>query len=327
MGLLIEGKWSDQWYDTKSSKGHFKRQDSLFRNWITKDGQPGPTGSGGFAAEAGRYHLYVSWACPWAHRTVIFRHLKGLDSMISLSAVHWLMGDQGWSFQPDDGVIADPIHQAEFMHQIYTAAKPDYTGRVTVPVLWDRRTNAIVSNESSEIIQMFNSAFDDIGARPGDYFPADLVSEMAEINDRIYHDVNNGVYKSGFATSQDAYEQSVATLFEALDWLEDRLAGQRWLMGDRLTAADWRLFPTLLRFDPVYYGHFKCSRRQLADYPNLWGYTRDLYQQPGIAQTVNMTHIRRHYHQSHPSINPHGILPEMPLRADFSAPHDRARLG
>lgn len=326
MGLLIEGKWADKWYDTRITKGHFKRQDSIFRNWITADGRPGPSGTGGFKAEPGRYHLYVSMACPWAHRTLIFRYLKGLQDMISLSVVHWLMAENGWSFEADDGVIADPLMDADFMHQIYTAAQPDYTGRVTVPVLWDKQTGSIVNNESSEIIQMFNSAFDGIGATPGDYFPAALREEIDSVNERVYHGVNNGVYKTGFATSQEAYDGAVDTLFETLDWLEDRLAGQRWLVGDQITAADWRLFTTLVRFDPVYYGHFKCSRRQLADYPNLWGYTRDLYQQPGIADTVNMDHIRKHYHSSHKTINPHGILPEMPARADFDAPHERAHL-
>ena len=326
MGLLIEGKWSDSWYDTRVTKGHFKRQDSIFRNWVTADGSPGSSGTGGFKAEAGRYHLYISLACPWAHRTLIFRYLKGLDQMISLSVVHWLMAEQGWSFAADDAVIADPLHNAEFMHQIYTAAQPDYTGRVTVPVLWDKQTGTIVSNESAEIIQMFNSAFDSVGATPADYFPPALQAEMDAVNERVYHGVNNGVYKAGFATSQEAYDGAVATLFETLDWLEERLSAQRWLVGDQITAADWRLFTTLVRFDPVYYGHFKCSRRQLADYPHLWGYTRDLYQQPGIAETVNMDHIRKHYHCSHKTINPHGILPKMPARADFNAPHDRSSL-
>ncbi len=326
MGLLVDGEWRDEWYDTKSTKGHFKRWDSVFRNWVTADGEAGPTGRGGFKAEAGRYHLYISYACPWAHRTLIFRTLKGLEDMIDVSAVHWIMAENGWTFEAGDGVIPDPILNARFMHQIYTAAEPTYSGRVTVPVLWDKRTATIVSNESSEIIEMFNSAFDGVGAKPGNYFPAHLGDEMAAVNQRIYDTLNNGVYKAGFATTEDAYLAAVEPLFETMDWLEQRLSKQRYLVGDQPTAADWRAFPTLYRFDAIYNSHFKCSRRRLIDYPNLWAYTRDLYQHPGIADTVNMEHARRHYFESHRSINPHGIVPVMPAGVDFSAPHDRAAL-
>jgi glutathionyl-hydroquinone reductase len=326
MGLLVNGEWRDQWYDTKSTDGHFKRWDSVFRNWVTADGEPGPTGVGGFKAEAGRYHLYVSYACPWAHRTLIFRALKGLEDIIDVSVVHWLMADNGWTFEPGDGVISDPILHARFMHQIYTAAEPNYSGRVTVPVLWDNKTSTIVSNESSEIIQMFNSAFDGVGAKPGDYFPPHLSDEIDAVNQRVYDTLNNGVYKAGFATTQEAYLAAVNPLFDTLDWLEERLSKQRFLVGDQLTAADWRAFPTLYRFDAIYHTHFKCSRRRLIDYPNLWGYTRDLYQQPGIPATVNMEHARRHYFESHRSINPHGIVPVMAGDVCFETPHDRNSL-
>ena len=326
MGLLQDGKWVDQWYDTKSSGGRFVRKASSFRNWITADGSPGPSGDGGFKAEAGRYHLYVSLACPWAHRALIFRALKGLDDMISVSVVHWFMGDKGWTFAPGDGSIPDPINNAEFMYQVYTAAAPDYSGRVTVPVLWDRETNTIVSNESAEIIRMLNTAFDAVGAKPGDYYPEADRAEIDEVNARIYDTVNNGVYKSGFATSQDAYEEAVRPLFDTLDWLEERLATRRYLMGAHTTEADWRLFTTLVRFDPVYVGHFKCNLRRIADYPNLSGYVRDLYQQPGIAETVDLPYIKKHYYGSHETVNPTRIVPLGP-DIDYSAPHDRDRLG
>lgn len=315
MGLLVDGEWKDQWYDTKSTGGKFKRQDSAFRNWLSKDS------NAEFPAEAGRYHLYVSYACPWAHRTLIFRALKGLEDMISVSVVHWRMLENGWEFAPDDG-LPDHLGNHRFMHQIYTAAKADYTGRVTVPVLWDKKTNRIVSNESSEIIRMLNTAFDDLGARPGDYYPEDLRGEIDAINDRVYNDVNNGVYKSGFATAQGAYEDAVTTLFGTLDWLEDRLSAHRYLAGEHLTEADWRLFTTLIRFDPVYHGHFKCNLKMLRDYPNLWAYTRDLYQVPGIKQTVFFDHIKGHYYESHLMINPTGIVPKGPV-LDLDGPHGR----
>ena len=292
MGLLVDGEWRDQWYDTKATGGRFKRDTSRFRNWITGDGRAGPSGASGFQAEAGRYHLYVSYACPWAHRTLIFRKLKGLEDMIPVSVVHWYMAENGWTFADGDGVVADPIHDADYMYQVYQAADSSYTGRVTVPVLWDRHKNTIVSNESADIIRMFNSAFDGIGATEGDYYPEDLREEIDEINARVYTTVNNGVYKAGFATTQEAYEEAVEPLFESLDWLDGRLSTQRYLLGDRITEADWRLFTTLLRFDPVYVGHFKCNRRRIVDFEHLWPYVRDLYQVPGVAETVHMDHIK-----------------------------------
>ncbi|MEO0984816.1 MAG: glutathione S-transferase family protein [Cyanobacteria bacterium J06639_14] len=322
MGLLVEGVWQDKWYDTTSTGGRFVRQTSQFRNWVTADGSPGPSGDGGFKAEPGRYHLYVSYACPWAHRTLILRVLKGLETMISVSVVHWFMGDRGWTFEPGEDVIADPLFNAKYLHEIYTHADPQYTGRVTVPILWDKHTQTIVSNESSEIIRMFNTAFDSVGAKPGDYYPEPLRDEIETLNDRIYNTVNNGVYKCGFATTQAAYEESLKPLFDTLDWLEQRLSNQRYLTGDRITEADWRLFTTLVRFDPVYVGHFKCNLRRIVDYPNLWGYVRDLYQMPGVAETVNFMHIKRHYYQSHETINPTRIVPVGP-EIDFKAPHDR----
>lgn len=324
MGLLQDGKWVDQWYDTSSTGGRFVRKAPQFRNWITADGAAGPSGTGGFKAEAGRYHLYIANACPWAHRTMIFRSLKGLEEMISVSVVHWFMAENGWTFAEGDGVVPDPINHADFMYQVYTAAKSDYSGRVTVPVVWDRERSTIVSNESPEIIRMFNSAFDDIGARPGDYYPEPLREEIDQLNARIYDTVNNGVYKSGFATTQEAYEEAVYPLFETLDVLEQRLSNQRYLMGSAVTEADWRLFTTLVRFDPVYVGHFKCNIRRIADYPNLSNYVRDLYQQPGVAATVNMDHIKRHYYESHTSINPHRVMPVGP-DFDYMQPHDRHR--
>jgi len=323
MGLLVHGKWVNRWYDTDGHKGHFVRSAAQFRNWITTDGSPGASGRGGFRAVHGRYHLYVSLACPWANRTLIFRHLKGLEEMISLSVVHWFMADHGWTFKPGDGVIPDPLFDAEYLYQIYTHADADYSGRVTVPVLWDKQERTVVSNESSEIIRMFNSAFNEVGASSSDYHPADLHNQIDEINARIYSCVNNGVYKAGFATSQEAYEEAVVPLFETLDWLEHRLSNQRYLFDDRLTEADWRLFTTLIRFDPVYVGHFKCNFRRLADYPNLWAYTRDLYQHEGVAETINMQHIKNHYYESHMMINPTGVVPVGP-ELDLWAPHDRA---
>ncbi|NEO82871.1 MAG: glutathione S-transferase family protein [Spirulina sp. SIO3F2] len=322
MGLLVDGVWQDQWYDTQKTGGRFVRKASQFRNWITPDGSPGPTGTGGFKAETGRYHLYVSLACPWAHRTLIFRALKGLTDMISLSVVHWFMGDRGWTFEPGDGVIADPIFKAQVLHEIYTHAQPNYTGRVTVPILWDKQTQTIVNNESAEIIRMFNSAFDSLGAQPGDYYPAELRAEIDALNDRVYSTINNGVYKCGFATTQAAYEEALYPLFDSFDWLEARLETQRYLCGDRLTEVDWRLFTTLVRFDPVYVGHFKCNLRRIVDYPNLWGYVRELYQTSGVAETVNFAHIKQHYYQSHETINPTRIVPLGP-DIDFTIPHGR----
>ena len=319
MGLLIEGRWHDQWYDTAESGGRFVRKDSQFRNWVTRDGSPGPSGKGGFKAEAGRYHLYVSLACPWAHRTLIFRKLKGLEQLISLSVVHWLMAADGWTFQAGPGVVADLVFDASFLHQLYTRTDPSYSGRVTVPVLLDKATATIVSNESSEIIRMFNSAFEDCGAIAGDYYPEDLRAEIDRLNARIYETVNNGVYRAGFATSQAAYEEAVVPLFGTLDWLEQRLVSRRYLCGDRITEADWRLFTTLLRFDAVYVGHFKCNIRRLLEHPQLWAYTRRLYQMEGIRETVDFGHIKRHYYQSHTGINPSGIVPAGPA-LDFELP-------
>lgn len=326
MGLLVDGQWHDEGYDTKSTGGRFVRQDSRFRNWITADGTPGPAGEGGFAAAAGRYHLYVSWACPWAHRTIILRMLKGLEEMISMSVVNAYMGDEGWTFEPGPGVVPDTINDTTRLYEIYKLAQPEFTGRVTVPVLWDKEKRTIVNNESSEIIRMFNSAFDGIGARDGDYYPENLRDEIDELNDLIYTDINNGVYRVGFATTQEAYDEALAELFTALDTIEGHLETRRFLVGDRITEADWRLFTTLLRFDPVYVGHFKCNLRRIRDYPNLWGYLCDLYQQPGIAPTVDMPYIKEHYYRSHTSINPTGIVPIGP-EIDYSQAHDRARLG
>jgi putative glutathione S-transferase len=325
MGLLVDGVWQDKWYDTESTGGRFVRQGAAFRNWVTSDGSPGPSGVGGFKAEPGRYHLYVSLACPWAHRTLIFRKLKGLADMIDVSVVHWLMRENGWTFTEGPGVVPDPLHGARFLHQIYTRAEPHYTGRVTVPVLWDKATGTIVNNESSEIIRMFNSAFDACGATEGDFYPEELRAEIDALNARIYDSVNNGVYKAGFATTQKAYETTFAELFETLDFLERRLATRRYLLGDCLTEADWRLFTTLLRFDPVYVGHFKCNLRRVADYQNLSSYLRDLYQVPGVAETVNLLHIKGHYYQSHRTINPTGIVPLGPV-IDLTSPPGRTRL-
>lgn len=323
MGLLIDGVWHDQWYDTKASRGRFVRTETQFRNWITADGSPGISGDGGFNAEPDRYHLYVSYACPWAHRTMIYRVLKGLEDVIPLSVVDWFMGTDGWTFK--DSELPDIVNNAKLFHEIYTAAQKNYSGRVTVPVLWDKERDTIVSNESSEIIRMLNSAFDEVGATPGDYYPEHLRAEIDALNERIYTTVNNGVYKSGFATTQEAYEQAVAPLFETLDWLDARLSSQRYLTGDSITEADWRLVTTLLRFDPVYVGHFKCNIRRIADYPNLSGYVRDLYQQPGIAGTLRLDHIKSHYYGSHEKINPTRVVPIGP-ELDYAAPHDRARL-
>jgi putative glutathione S-transferase len=325
MGLLVDGKWVDRWYDTDSTGGRFVRSESQLRNWITPDGSAGPSGEGGFKAEPGRYHLYVSLACPWAHRTLVMRKLKGLEDMVGVSIVNPYMGENGWSFEPGPGVVADPVGGADYLYQVYLRARPDYSGRVTVPVLWDLERGTIVNNESSEIIRMFNSAFDGVGARPGDYAPAELLPEIDAINARIYDTVNNGVYKAGFATRQETYEEAVTQLFATLDELEAKLSRQRYLVGERITEADWRLFTTLVRFDAVYYGHFKCNLRRLVDYPALWAYTRELYQWPGIADTVDFGHIKGHYYRSHPTINPTRIVPLGPV-IDFDEPHGREAL-
>lgn len=322
MGMLVDGVWHDVWYDTKSTAGRFERSKAQFRNWVTADGSAGPTGTGGFKVEAGRYHLYVSLACPWAHRTLIFRKLKGLEDLISLSIVDPLMLENGWEFHDRDGASVDHLFGSDFLYQIYLKADPSYSGRVTVPVLWDKHTGTIVSNESADIIRMFNTAFNGLTGSDSDYRPSDLREEIDALNDRIYDAVNNGVYKAGFATSQEAYDAAVHPLFESLDWLEERLAQNRYLMGERLTEADWRLFTTLIRFDPVYHLHFKCNRKRIVDYPNLWGYLRELYQWPGVRGTVDFDHIVRHYHYSHDTINPHRIIPINPV-LDYDAPHGR----
>ncbi len=323
MGQLVDGVWQDTWYDTKSTGGAFQRSTAKYRNWITADGSAGPSGEGGFAAESGRYHLYVSYACPWAHRTLIFRALKGLADHIDVSVVHPDMLSDGWTFETGfDGATGDRLHGLPFARDIYIKADPRVSGRVTVPILWDRERETIVSNESSEIIRMFNSAFDGITGNDLDFWPEALRAAIEPVNDRIYDSLNNGVYKSGFATTQAAYDAAVGPLFDTLDWLEDRLSRTRYLMGDRITEADWRLFTTLIRFDPVYHGHFKCNRRKIAEYPNLWGYTRELYQWPGVAPTVRLDHITRHYHYSHDSVNPHRIVPIGP-EMDLDAPHGR----
>ena len=324
MGLLIDGQWHDQWYDT-SKDGRFVRMDASFRNWVTKDGSAGPTGDAGFKAEVGRYHLYVSLACPWAHRTLILRKLKGLEQIISVSVVNAYMGAEGWTFEPGPDVQPDTVNGYTRMHQIYTHAKPDYTGRVTVPVLWDKQRQTIVSNESSEIIRMLNSAFDEIGALSGDYYPEQLRGEIDAINAEIYPAINNGVYRAGFATTQAAYEEALQQLFSMLDKLELRLEKQRYLTGEQITEADWRLFTTLVRFDAVYVGHFKCNLKRIVDYPNLWGYLRDLYQIPGVAETVNLENIKQHYYASHSTINPTGVVPMGP-EIDFTSAHVRQAL-
>ena len=323
MGLLVDGKWHDKWYDTKSSDGKFERAASKFRNWITADGGAGPSGKSGFKAESGRYHLYVSHACPWAHRTLIFRQIKGLAPHIDVSVVHPDMMSDGWTFESDDkSASGDQLFGLPFARDIYTKADATFSGRVTVPILWDKTQDTIVSNESSEIIRMFNSAFNGITGNNDDYWPGSLRADIAPINDRIYDTLNNGVYKCGFATSQDAYDAAIHPLFDTLDWLENTLSTNRYLMGPKLTETDWRLFTTLIRFDLVYHQHFKCNRARIIDYPNLWGYTRELYQWSGVAETVNFDHIVRHYHYSHETINPNRIIPVNPL-LDFDAPHGR----
>lgn len=317
MGLLVDGKWHDQWYDTEGNGGRFIRTEAQYRNWITPDGSPGPTGEGGFKAEPNRYHLYVAMACPWANRTLIMRKLKNLEDMISVSVVNPLMAENGWTFEPAVGVIPDPVINATYLHELYTHVDPNYSGRVTVPMLYDLKQNKIVNNESSEIMRMLNTAFYGVGAEEGDYYPKELQEEIDAVNELVYHNVNNGVYKAGFATNEGVYQEEVGRLFKTLDQLEARLENQRYLVGDQITEADWRLFTTLIRFDSVYYSHFKCNIRQIRDYKNLWRYTRELYNWPGIAETVNFKHIKEHYYRSHKNINPTGIVPVGPI-LDFS---------
>lgn len=322
MSLLVKGKWRDGWLKAETEDGEFIRHDSQFRHWITADGSAGPSGEGGFVAESGRYHLYISHACPWANRTLIFRELKGLGALISVSVVNPIMGPKGWDFTPFEGATEDHLYAAQHMHELYTRSQADYTGIVTVPVLWDKKQQCIVNNESSEIIRMFNSAFNHLTGNENDYYPAPLHTEIDEVNKRVYDTLNNGVYRCGFASSQKAYERAFDKLFDTLDWLEERLSKQRYLVGKTLTEADWRLFTTLVRFDPVYVGHFKCNRQRIADYPNLSNYLRELYQMPGIADTVNLVHIKQHYYRSHESINPSGIVPKGPS-LQYDQPHDR----
>ena len=323
MGLLVDGKWQDKWYETGKS-GKFERSQSQFRDFVTADGAPAPGRTRAFKAEPGRYHLYVSLACPWAHRTLIFRKLKKLEDVISVSIVHHFMGEHGWTFLAEDGATGDTLYGLDYLHQIYTRADPTYSGRVTVPVLWDKQEQTIVSNESSEIIRMLNSAFDEWGDASVDFYPEPLRAEVDALNEWIYPSINNGVYRCGFATKQAAYEEAFAELFAALDRVEDILSRRRYLAGERITEADWRLFTTLVRFDPVYVGHFKCNLRRIADYPNLSNYLRELYQVPGVAQTVNLHHIKHHYYGSHRMINPTGVVPVGP-EVDYAAAHNRNR--
>lgn len=325
MGLLVDGRWQDKWYES-SKDGAFQREQAQRRNWVTRNGEPGPSGEGGFAAEAGRYHLYVSLACPWAHRTLILRMLKGLESLIDVSVVSWLMLENGWTFDQNLGSTGDKLDHFDFMHQRYTADTADYTGRVTVPVLWDKKLKRIVSNESAEIIRMFNSAFDDLTGNDLDFYPAPLHGEIDALNERIYPAVNNGVYRAGFATSQNAYEEAFDDVFAELDHLEQVLGANRYLTGEYLTEADVRLFTTLIRFDAVYHGHFKCNLRRISDYPNLSNWLREMYQWPGVAKTVDFQHIKNHYYGSHKTINPTGVVPKGPEQ-DFNIAHDRDRLG
>ncbi|MBD3625064.1 MAG: glutathione S-transferase family protein [Rhodobacteraceae bacterium] len=326
MGQLIDGTWDPDPNMPAGDDGSFRRKPSTFRNWVTADGGPGPSGEGGFAAESGRYHLYVSLACPWAHRTLIFRALKGLEAHVTVDVVHPDMLENGWTFSRDfPGATGDSVNAAGYLYQVYQKADPAATTRATVPVLWDRHTGQIVSNESAEIIRMFNSAFDHITGNHQDFYPAALRPEIDSVNERIYETVNNGVYRAGFARSQAAYDRAVDALFESLDWLEERLTDRRYLVGTTVTEADWRLLTTLLRFDAVYHGHFKCQRNRLTDFPALWSYARELYQWPGVAGTVDFDHIRRHYHYSQQSVNPHRIVPIAP-RINWDAPHGRERL-
>lgn len=322
MGLLVDGVWHDKWYDTEGHDGKFQREEAKLRNWITPSGEPGPQGEGGFAAEPDRYHLYVSLACPWAHRTLIFRRLKNLSDLIGVSVVSPLMLEHGWTYHTDEGSTGDRLYQSRYHHEIYTRHDPTYSGRVTVPLLWDKKNQQIVSNESSEIIRMFNSAFDHLTGNTLDFYPEALRSEIDAINELVYDNINNGVYKAGFATSQEAYEEAYAALFEALDEVELRLSRQRYLCGKTLTEADWRLFTTLIRFDAVYHGHFKCNRQRLEDFPHLSNYVRELYQYPGVAETVDFNHIKKHYYYSHHMINPTRVVPVGP-DIDYMRPHNR----
>jgi glutathionyl-hydroquinone reductase len=327
MGLLVDGTWQDKWYDTKETGGSFKRDEASFRNWITADGSAGPTGDAGFEAESGRYHLYVSLACPWAHRALVFRMLKGLRDHIDVSVVHPEMLSEGWTLADDyPGATGDGLFGLPFLRDVYLKDTPDMTGHVTVPLLWDKEQGRIVSNESSEIIRMFNAAFDGLTGNTDDYWPTGLRDAIAPLNERIYDTVNNGVYKAGFATTQEAYDAAVHPLFDSLDWLEGILSQNRYLTGDRITEADWRLWTTLVRFDNVYHTHFKCNRAFIRDYPALWGFTRELYQwqspDGAIADTVNMDHIVRHYHYSHETVNPYRIIPINPW-PDFTLAHGR----
>ncbi len=326
MGLLVEGRWQEERHEVRTKAGRFERPATRFRNWVTEDGSTGPSGIGGFAAARGRYHLYVSLACPWAHRTVIMRMLKGLEEVVSMSVVEPLYGPHGWWFGTSPGTVPDTVNGKSELADIYVLADPRYSGRVSVPVLWDKERKTIVSNESSEIIRMFNGAFGRFTNVRTDYYPQELRAEIDRINDLVYPNINNGVYRSGFAVSQEAYEEACRAVFSALGEIEALLARRRYVAGSAITEADWRLFCTLVRFDAVYFSHFKCNLRRIADYPNLSNYLRDLYQQPGIAATVNMDHIKRHYYGSQPHVNPTGIVPLGPI-LDFMAPHDRARLG
>ncbi len=326
MGLLVEGVWHENHPEARATDGRFVRQPTRFHNWVTADGAPGPTGEGGFKAEPGRYHLYISLACPWAHRTLIFRALKKLENFISFSIVDPISDSEGWKFSDAPGAIPDTATFKRRLAEVYLEANPRYSGRVSVPVLWDKQRHTIVNNESSEIIRMFNSAFEAFTDARDDYYPRELRGEIDAVNDLVYANVNNGVYRTGFAKTQQAYEEAFRDLFDALARLEQRLSRQRYLAGRRLTEADWRIFPMLVRFDAVYYSHFKCNLRRIVDYPTLSNYLRELYQVPGVAATVNMDHIKRHYYLSHPKINPTGIVPLGP-ELDFTAPHDRGRFG
>jgi putative glutathione S-transferase len=326
MGLLVDGVWRDEQHSERTPDGRFVRPTTRFRNWITQDGTAGPTGEGGFAAARDRYHLYVALACPWAHRTVIMRTLKGLEEVVSMSIVEPLYGPHGWRFGTSPGTTPDTVNGASELAEIYLRADPRYSGRVSVPVLWDKERRTVVNNESAEIIRMFNGAFGRFTNVRTDYYPPALREEIDRVNALVYQNVNNGVYRAGFATSQAAYEEAFRALFAVLDEVEQRLSRQRYLVGKDITEADWRLFTTLVRFDAVYYSHFKCNLRRIIDYPNLSNYLRDLYQQEGVAATVNMDPIKRHYYGSQRHVNPTGIVPLGP-QLDFSAPHDRSRFG
>ncbi|QEA38739.1 glutathione S-transferase family protein [Pistricoccus aurantiacus] len=325
MGLLINGEWHDQWYDTKKHGGEFVRESAKLRDWVTADGQPTPQGQEAVPAEADRFHLYVSLACPWAHRTLIMRKLKGLEPLIGASHVSPLMLDQGWTYHVDEGSSGDPVNGVEYHRQLYTLTNPNYTGRVTVPALWDKQDNRIINNESADLVRIFNDAFDEITGNRLDFYPEELRETIDAVNADVYDHINNGVYKAGFATEQAVYDKHVTALFEALDRMEARLGEQRYLAGEWLTEADIRLFTTLIRFDAVYHGHFKCNLRRIEDYPNLSNYLRELYQWPGVKETVNFDHIKRHYYYSHANINPTRIVPKGPILA-LERDHNRNRL-